>query len=63
MAKTIKYDSLAERFLAERDAKQLVAMLIAILEDLHPGFFEEGCNKLFPAANEQPHPLEYTKPV
>lgn len=62
MAKVLKYNSLAERFASERDATQLLLMLIAILEDKLGPFFEEGCNKLYPAANDEPHPLEITKP-
>jgi hypothetical protein len=61
-AKTIKYDSLAERFLAERSEKELIRMLIAIMEDKSPGAFDEGVNKLFPQANGEPYALEYTKP-
>lgn len=62
MPKTIKYNSLVERFAAERDPAQLLVMLITILEDKFGPFFEDGCNKLYPAADEKPHPLEYTKP-
>lgn len=62
MAKTIKYNSVAERLLAERDPGQVLGMLIAILEDQRPGFFEEGLNKLYPRADGEPHAAEYTKP-
>lgn len=62
MAKEVKYESVAARFIVERDAKQLLAILIAIMEDLHPGFFEEGVNKLFPQASGEPYAASYTKP-
>ena len=62
MAKTMKYASLAERFAAERDPAQFLLMMLAILEDKLGPFFEEGCNKLYPRADGEPHAIEYTKP-
>lgn len=63
MAKTVKYADVADRFIAERDAKQLVEILIRVLEKRFPGFFEEGVNELYPTASGDPHTAEYTKPV
>lgn len=63
MAKTIKYNSVAERMAAEQDANHNWLQLVAILEDRNPGFYEEGLNKLFPQANGEPYSAEYTKPV
>lgn len=62
MAETVKYNSVTERVLAERNVEDVLAMLIAILEDQHPGFFEEGLNKLYPQADGEPYSAEYTKP-
>jgi len=63
MAKVIKYDSVVARLLAERDPRDVLGMLIAILEEKNPGFFEDGLNRLFPTAEGEPHSAEYTKPV
>lgn len=62
MPRVIEYKSLAERELAERDPRDVLARLIAILDDTHPGFYEEGVNKLFPTKDGEPHALSYTKP-
>jgi len=61
-AKEIKYNSLAERDLTERDAKDVLGRLIAILEDQQPGLYEEGVNKLYPTKSGEPHATSYTKP-
>lgn len=61
-AKTIKYNSVAERMVTERDPGQVLGMLIAILEKRNPGFFEEGLNDLYPQANGEPYSAEYQKP-
>lgn len=63
MPKTIKYESLAQRFASERDTAQLILMLLAILEDKFGPFFADGANKLYPTADGEPHATEYTKPV
>lgn len=63
MPKTIKYDSLLQRDLVERDVKEVLLRLIMILEDQNPGLYEQGVNKLFPTASGEPHTLSYTKPV
>lgn len=63
MPKTVQYDSLVERDFAMMDTAQILLRLIRILEEMHPGFYEEGVNKLFPTPNGEPHKLEYTKPV
>ena len=62
MAKEIKYNSVAERLVTERDSKQVLLMLISILEDRDPGFFEEGLNKLYPQANGEQYSATVTKP-
>jgi hypothetical protein len=62
-AKEITYNSVADRFVAERDAKELIRILIAIMEDREPGAFEEGVNKLFPQANGEPYTASYRKPA
>lgn len=62
MPKEMKYNSVAERDLAERDPREMLARLIAILEDQHPGFYEEGLNKLYPRKDNEPHEASYTKP-
>jgi hypothetical protein len=63
MPKTIEYKSLAERDLVERDPRDVLARLIAVLEERDPGFYEEGINKLFPPKEGEQHALSYTKPV
>lgn len=61
-AKTMKFDSVVDRFVTERDPREVLRILIAIMEDKDPGRFEEGVNKLYPQANGEPYTAEYTKP-
>lgn len=61
-AKEMKYESVADRFITERDPRELIRILVAIMEDEHPGRFEEGVNKLYPTASGEPYTAEYTKP-
>lgn len=62
MAKEVKYESVAERFVTERDIAQLVFMLIRILEAKFGPFFEDGVNEQYPQANGEPYSASYTKP-
>jgi hypothetical protein len=62
MPKEIKYESLLQRDLAERDTRDVLARLVAILEDRDPGLYAEGGNKLFPPKEGEEHRLSYTKP-
>lgn len=61
-AKQMQFDSVAARFIAERDPKELISILIAIMEDEQPGYFEEKLNKLYPQANGEPYTASYAKP-
>lgn len=61
-AKEIKYESVADRFVTERDPREMIRIIIAMMEDDHPGYFEEKLNKLFPQANNEPYSASYTKP-
>lgn len=62
MTKEVKYDSVAQRFLTERDTKDVLGMLIAVLDKLFPKFFDDGVNELFPTKTGEPHATSYTKP-
>lgn len=63
MAKEMKHDSVTARFLTERDAKELLSLLIAILDNMFPGFFEKGLNEVAPRADGEEHTARYTKPA
>lgn len=62
MPKEIKYDSVAQRFLSERSAVEMLSLLIAILDKMFPNFFENGVNEVAPRADGEPHTANYTKP-
>lgn len=61
MAKGLKYDSLKEKVFAERDVKQILEMLVTILEAKLGPFFEDGVNEHYGTPSGDPHPLDYHK--
>lgn len=62
MPKEIKYESVAQRMLTERDTRDLLGMLIMILDRMFPQFFEQHVNEVMPRADGEPHTATYTKP-
>lgn len=62
MPKEIKYDSVAQRFLTERDTRDVLTILIAILDRMFPQFFEQHISEVAPRVDGEPHSPTYTKP-
>lgn len=62
MPKEVKYDSVAQRFITERDTRDVLSILIMILDKMFPKFFETGVNEVAPRPDGEPHTTSYTKP-
>lgn len=63
MPKEVKYDSLPQKFLTERDTRDMLGILIMILDKMFPKFFEQNIDAVAPRADGEQHALSYTKPV
>lgn len=62
MPKEMKYDSVAQRFLSERDTRDMLGILIAIFDKMFPNFFDNHIDEVAPRADGEKHTAIATKP-